>query len=111
MQILQQAIESEDLRNLYFDISWDEVAKYVVSSEEALQATAKLLNAHPNRFLFGTDVVAPTSQEGYLAVYEMYEPLWKLLTPEAKQKVTKGNFERLFDAAAQKVRAWEAANK
>jgi len=34
--------------------------------------------------------------------------LWALLTPEAKQKVTHGNYERLFDNARNKVRAWEA---
>ena len=43
-------------------------------------------------------------------VYEAYAPVWALLTPEAKQKVTKGNYERLFDQARQRVRAWESAN-
>jgi selenocysteine-specific elongation factor len=33
-----------------------------------------------------------------------------LLTPEASEKVRLGNYERLFDAARVKVRAWEAAN-
>jgi len=32
------------------------------------------------------------------------------LTPDAKQKVLKGNYERLFDDARRKVRAWEAAH-
>jgi len=32
------------------------------------------------------------------------------LTPEASRKVRLGNYERLFDAARVKVRAWEAAN-
>ncbi len=45
-----------------------------------------------------------------LAVYELYEPLWKLLEPGTREKVRKGNYERLFDAARQKVRAWEKAN-
>ena len=65
----------------------------------------------PDRFLFGTDEVAPTSQQGYLKVFYQYEPLWKLLTPEASEKVRKGNFARLFDEARPKVRAWEAAHK
>jgi hypothetical protein len=43
-------------------------------------------------------------------VYYMYDPLWKLLTPEASHMVRIGNYERLFDAAAKKVRAWEAVN-
>ena len=45
-----------------------------------------------------------------MAVFNAYEPLWKALTPEASQKVRIGNYERLFDAARVKVRAWEKAN-
>jgi hypothetical protein len=45
-----------------------------------------------------------------VAVYDAYAPLWALLTPEASAKVRKGNYERLFDAARAKVRAWEKAN-
>ena len=40
----------------------------------------------------------------------MYAPLWAQLTPDARAKVTQGNFNRLFDAARSKVRAWEAKN-
>ena len=32
------------------------------------------------------------------------------LTPEASLKIRKGNYERLFDAARLRVRAWEQAN-
>jgi len=40
----------------------------------------------------------------------MYAPLFAKLTPEASEKLRKGNYERLFDAARAKVRAWEKAN-
>jgi len=40
----------------------------------------------------------------------MYKPLFDKLTPEAKQKLLRGNYERLFDAARVKVRAWEKAH-
>ena len=93
--------------NLYFDISWTEVAKYVVSSPEATQVTANLINRHPDRFLFGTDEVAPQDQQKYLRTYEMYKPLFALLTPDASDKVRLRNYERLFDEARSKVRAWE----
>jgi predicted TIM-barrel fold metal-dependent hydrolase len=99
------------MKNVYFDISWDEVAKYVIASPEATKVTADLINRFPDRFLFGTDEVAPTSQQSYLKVFYQYEPLWKLLTPEASEKVRKGNFARLFDEARPKVRAWEASHK
>jgi predicted TIM-barrel fold metal-dependent hydrolase len=99
-----------NLPNLYVDLSWDQVAKYVVSSPEATKATAALINKFPDRFLFGTDEVAPTEQAKYLNVYEQYGPLLAELTPEAREKFLKGNYERLFDEARHKVRAWEKAN-
>jgi hypothetical protein len=64
----------------------------------------------PELALFGTDEVAPSTQKQYLRVYYQYDPLWQLLTPVAREKVTKGNYERIFDEARNKVRAWEAAN-
>jgi len=91
-----------------FDISWDEVAKYIVSSPEATKITADLINQYPDRFLFGTDEVAPANQQAYLKVYYIYSPLWALLDKQTSAKVRRGNYERIFDAARQKVRAWEA---
>jgi hypothetical protein len=110
MDIVQAMLDDPTLKHLYFDISWDEVAKYAVSSPAATQRTAEIINRYPDRFLFGTDEVAPGDQAKYLKVYYMYDPVWQLLTPEAREKVRKGNYERLFDAARRNVRAWEAAN-
>ena len=98
------------VEHLVMDISWDEVAKYLVATPETTQAAADLINRHPDRFLFGTDEVAPSEQAKYLKVYDMYAPLFAKLTPEASEKVRKGNYERLFDAARLRVRAWEKAN-
>jgi hypothetical protein len=99
------------LGHVYYDISWDEVAKYAVSSPEAIRNTAAMLNKHPGRFLFGTDNVAPADQAAQLRVYEMWNPIWVQLTPEASRKIRLENYERLFDAARRNVRAWEAANR
>jgi hypothetical protein len=93
-----------------FDISWDEVAKYIVASPEATRITADLINQYPDRFLFGSDEVAPATQEAYLRVYHIYAPLWSLLDKQTGEKVRRGNYERIFDQARQKVRAWEANN-
>ena len=108
--IVERALSSPELPRLHVDISWDEVAKYLVATPETTQAAAEIINRHPNRFLFGTDEVAPTEQAKYLKVYDMYAPLFAKLTPEASEKVRKGNYERLFDEARRKVRAWEKAN-
>jgi hypothetical protein len=110
LEIVQGIIDDPTLAHVHFDISWDEVAKYAVSSPESEKATAAMLNRHPERFLFGTDNVAPADQATQLRVYHLWDPIWKLLTPEASRKVRLENYERLFDGARARVRAWEAAN-
>ncbi|MEJ2136759.1 MAG: hypothetical protein P8X86_16130 [Desulfofustis sp.] len=93
------------------DISWDEVAKYATVTPEAVESAAKILNKYPDRFLFGTDVVAPQSLDNVTAVYHLWDPVWALLSPEAKEMITKGNYERIFDQARKDVRVWEEAHK
>ena len=94
---------------VYFDISWDEVAKYVVADEASTAAWTRLLERYPDRFLFGTDSVAPKDQAAYLKTYADYQPLWDALEPETRRLITRGNYERLFDAANARVRRWERA--
>ena len=110
LAIVERMLSNPALAHVSVDLSWDEVAKYIVASPEAIQATAAVVNRHPDRFLFGTDEVAPSDPAKYLKVYEMYAPFWAALTPEARGMVLKGNYERLFDAARVRVRAWEKAN-
>ena len=109
VQVVEDILTDPTLKHVYFDISWDEVAKYIISSPQVVQRAISVLNRYPDRFLFGTDVVAPTNPEMYYAVYNMYAPLWKGLSPAASEKVRKGNYERIFDEARRKVRAWEKA--
>jgi predicted TIM-barrel fold metal-dependent hydrolase len=108
--IVEDIIKDPELKNVYFDISWDELAKYIVATPESTKNAATIANRYPDRFLFGTDEVAPPNQEKYLKVYNQYEPFWKLLTPEASRKIRKNNYERIFDEARRRVRSWEAAN-
>ena len=108
--LLDRALNNADTSHVSIDISWDEVAKYIVATPESVQAVADVINRHPDRFVFGTDEVAPTEQAKYLKVYDMYAPLFAKLTPEASLKLRKGNYERLFDQARQRVRAWEQAH-
>jgi len=108
--IIETILQDPAFSHVNFDISWDEVAKYLVTTTERTKITADLINRYPDRFLFGTDEVAPANQEKYLKVYYQYDPLWKLLTPAVLDKVRKGNYERIFDEARQKVRAWESVH-
>ena len=104
---LEDILKDPQFSHVYFDISWDEVAKYIVATPESTSIAADLINRYSERFLFGTDEVAPTTQEKYLKIYSQYDPLWKRLSPQATARVRKGNYERLFDEARRKVRAWE----
>jgi Amidohydrolase len=110
LEILEAMIDDPTLSHVYFDISWDEVAKYAISSPEIEQRAAAMFNRHPDRFLFGTDNVAPPDQATQLRVFHLWDPVFAQLTPAASLAVRKGNYERLFDAARVRVRAWEAAN-
>ncbi len=108
--IVEDIIGDPGLKNVFFDISWDEVAKYIVSTPESTRQAADIINRYPDRFLFGTDEVAPANQDNYLRVFNQYAPLWRLLGPEANKKVRTGNYERIFDDARRRVRAWEATH-
>ena len=67
-------------------------------------------NRYPDRFLFGTDTVAPAGPAPYYAVFDMWAPVWKQLTAETSLKVRKTNYERIFDEGRRRVREWEKAN-
>jgi hypothetical protein len=111
LTLLKEILTDDNFRNVYLDISWDEVVKYIVEDEQVLKSWAELIMAYPDRFLFGTDTVAPATQEKYLGPYNYSQPLWDLLDEETSFKVRIGNYERLFDAANKKIRAWETGGK
>jgi hypothetical protein len=108
--IVEAMLTDPALKHVSFDISWDEVAKYAVASPEAITRVSTMLNTYPDRFLFGTDTVAPSGPDPYYAVYDMWAPVWRQLTPETSLKVRTGNYERIFDEGRRHVRAWEKAN-
>jgi hypothetical protein len=108
--IVEGIVSDPAFNHVHFDISWDEVAKYAVATPESISRVAAMLNKHPDRFLFGTDTVAPASAAAYFSVFDMWAPIWKLLTPDASAKVRTGNYERIFNEGRRKVRDWEKAN-
>lgn len=108
--MIERILEDPKMKHVHFDISWTELAKYLGSSPEGVKRVAAIFNRHPDRFLFGTDEVAPREPEKYFKIFGMYESLWRELTPETSEKVRKGNYARLFDEARRKVRAWEKAS-
>jgi hypothetical protein len=110
LEIVESMVNDPAFNHVSFDISWDEVAKYAVASPESIARVAGALNTHPDRFLFGTDTVAPAGPAPYYAVFDMWAPVWRQLTPDASLKVRKGNYQRIFDEGRRRVRAWEQAH-
>ncbi len=110
LQIVESMLADPALKHVSFDISWDEVAKYAVATPQSIERVTTVLNRYPERFLFGTDTVAPAGPAPYFAVFDMWTPVWRQLTPQASLSVRKGNYERIFDEGRRRVRAWEAAN-
>jgi predicted TIM-barrel fold metal-dependent hydrolase len=108
--MLERALSDSTLKHVYIDLSWTEVAKYLVATPQAVKATADLLNKYPDRFLFGTDEVAPADQKSYLKIYDLYAPLLVQLREETREKFLTENYERIFDEGRRRVRAWEKAN-
>jgi hypothetical protein len=111
IEIVEAMIRDPAFKHVSFDISWDEVAKYAVATPQAIARVAQMLNSYPDRFLFGTDTVAPAGPNPYYAVFDMWAPIWKQLTPDTSLKVRKGNYERLFDEGRRRVREWERVNR
>ncbi len=110
-QIIEAICTRPTLRHVMLDISWDETAKYATATPEIIQRAADMINKYPDRFIFGSDVVAPNSLDAQMGVYNAWKPVLDLLTPETRHLVLKGNYERIFDKARLEVRAWEAANR
>ena len=109
--LLEQLMANPALDHVYFDLSWTETAKYIVATPATVQIVAQMIERHPDRFLFGTDEVAPVDPDEYLRVYRQYQPLWDALSPRVRTQVLRGNYERIFDEARRKVRAWEHAHR
>jgi hypothetical protein len=81
-----RALSSPALSHFNVDISWDETAKYITASPESVRATADLIEKYPDRFLFGSDVVARKSIDAPMGVYNLYKPLWNALNPATVRK-------------------------
>ncbi len=110
VEIAEGILGDPRMSHVYFDISWSEVAKYLERTPQSADNVARVINRYPDRFLFGTDEVAQADAAKYYAVFDLYRALFERLSPAASQKLRTGNYQRLFDEARRKVRAWEKAN-
>ncbi len=107
LELLDEMLGDPRYDHVAVDISWDEVARYLVRDADTVDGWAVLMEKHPTRFLFGTDSVSPSSWRSYAGTHEVYRPLWERLGADVRTQVERRNYERVFDAAAPRVRAWE----
>ena len=107
VELLDSMLSDSRFDHVVLDISWDEVAQYVVQDADSVAAWTELIEKHPTRFLFGTDSVAPSGWDAYAGTHVVYNPLWENLDVDTRAQVERLNYERVFDAAREHVRAWE----
>lgn len=110
VELVERILMDPQFSHVYFDISWDELVKYALSSPDVVNRVVGLFDKYPDRFLFGTDNVAPPDQEAHLRVFNLWTPIFTKIRPETKAAITFSNYERLFDAARVRVRNWERLN-
>jgi hypothetical protein len=107
-------LRDPELSHLYIDISWDTVAKQLMmdADEKAIdpvkvEAFRVFLETFQDRILFGSDSLSPNTDANWDTTAAHYQPIFKSLTKEARNKVKLGNYERLLVGARAKVRAYE----
>ena len=95
--------------NLYVDISWDVVVQQFFVKDRMLPQWRQFLQAYSSKIIFGTDVVAPTLPK-YEKTLNLYDQVWKELSPLVVERIAYGNYKKLFDRARVEVRQWEQKN-
>ncbi|MCK7517442.1 MAG: hypothetical protein MZV64_06840 [Ignavibacteriales bacterium] len=50
--MFEEMLADPAYNNLYFDLSWDETAKWLDYNDKSLARTAEIIKKYPDRFLF-----------------------------------------------------------
>jgi hypothetical protein len=93
--------------HVQIDLSWLAVAEKLVGSSGEMAQWVSLIEAFPTRFLYGSDALAPKDATGWNQTYAKYQSLLPQLTPACRTQVCTGNYQRIFVAARNRVRAFE----
>ncbi|WP_332738627.1 hypothetical protein [Hydrogenophaga sp.] len=115
LERLRQILESKAHSHVYFDLSWDTVAKQllrksqldIVDDESRVQAFCKLLSDYPDRFLFGSDSLSPNTTAIWGATADLYAKVFNIIGKDVSKAIRYGNYERLIVSARPVVRAYE----
>lgn len=104
---LRDLLDDNAMKHVHIDLSWTVVADRLTQSPQTQAEWTQLIMAHPHRFLFGSDALAPASGEAWNKTYASYAGLLATLPETVRRQVTTGNYQRLFVKARSKVRAYE----
>mgnify|MGYP006189062535 CR=1 FL=1 len=111
---LRQVLKDPEMTHVYFDLSWDTVAKQLTMDNEEkardpvkIQQLVTLLETYPDRFLFGSDSLAPNDVEAWQSTELAYKDVFDKLKPEHAHAIKLGNYEKLIVGARIKVRLYE----
>jgi hypothetical protein len=109
LELLTRILNDESLNHVMIDISWDQVAAHISANPQSLQAWADVLNAHPERFMFGSDALVPLDAAAYGKTYRDYQNLRELLHPGVEEMIFNKNLKALVDRSKTNRDSWEKA--
>jgi hypothetical protein len=114
---LRSILADAAMRHVHVDLSWPRMARQIMPragadaralpDEAALRAWARLIDDHPERFLFGSEALeARARAAAWKTIGALYRPLLETLTPEARRAITTDNYARLVLDARPRMRAF-----
>ncbi|MGE0350056.1 hypothetical protein [Hydrogenophaga sp.] len=112
---LREILTSPAHKHVYFDISWDTVAKQLQRTDQKdannnpkmVAELVKLLSDFPDRFLFGSDSLSPNTLASWSATADLYNEVFNTLSKDASKSIRYGNYQRLLVGARQEIRSYE----
>ena len=90
--------------------------RYNPDTTETAKALARAIGAGPTMMPGANPIMTEeylrqwAGPAPYYAVFDIWAPIWRQLTPEASLEIRKGNYQRIFDEGRRRVRAWEKTN-
>ncbi|WP_156406474.1 MULTISPECIES: hypothetical protein [unclassified Hydrogenophaga] len=115
LERLKKILDSKAHSHVYFDISWDTVAKQllrrsqgdVVDDDAKVKAFCNLLSDYPTRFLFGSDSLSPNTHAHWGATADLYAKVFITIDKSVSKALRYDNYQRLLVNARPVVRAYE----
>ena len=104
---LRQLLENDGMKHVHVDLSWSVVAERLTQSPETQVEWVSLIKDHPERFLFGSDALAPEDRGAWNKTYASYNGLLSSLPDAVRSQLLHGNYQRLFVDARKRVRSYE----